>query len=124
MKLRSEEARHLEAIVAGIPHVAGAVEDVPVEQLWRALEAAERSYWRDNRGFQNPRPNVDFRNHAALKGSCGCGWTHRRRNAQKIIRGTRMRRRIHASGNRRLWPLAVTAYAIKARKWGHQGKLG
>jgi hypothetical protein len=57
MKLRSEEARHLEAIVAGFPHVAGAVEDVPVEQLWRALEAAERSYWRTLRqsGFSESK---------------------------------------------------------------------
>jgi hypothetical protein len=41
-----EETRYLATIVAGIPHVAKAMEDVPVEQLWRALEAAEVSYWR------------------------------------------------------------------------------
>jgi len=41
-----EEAKILEAIVAGIPHVAEAMEDVPVEQLWQALEAAESSYLR------------------------------------------------------------------------------
>jgi hypothetical protein len=46
MRSRSEEAKILEAIVAGIPHVAEAVEDVPVEQLWQALEAAESSYLR------------------------------------------------------------------------------
>ena len=46
----------LEAIVEGIPHVAEAVEDVPAEQLWRALEAAESNYWRTLRqsGFRNP----------------------------------------------------------------------
>jgi hypothetical protein len=41
MRSRAEEAKILEAIVAGIPHVAEAVEDVPVEQLWQALEAAD-----------------------------------------------------------------------------------
>jgi hypothetical protein len=44
MRSRAEEAKILEAIVAGIPHVAEAVEGVPVEQLWQALEAAESSY--------------------------------------------------------------------------------
>jgi len=39
-----EDAKILEAIVAGIPHVAEAMEDVPVEQWWQALEAAEISY--------------------------------------------------------------------------------
>jgi len=41
-----EDAKILEAIVAGIPHVAEAMEDVPVEQWWQALEAAESSYLR------------------------------------------------------------------------------
>ena len=57
MKIRSDEAKILEAIVAGIPHVAEAVENVPTEQLWRALEAAESSYSRTLRqsGFSESK---------------------------------------------------------------------
>jgi hypothetical protein len=36
----------LERIVAGIPRVASAMEDLPIEQLWSALKAAEDSYRR------------------------------------------------------------------------------
>jgi hypothetical protein len=39
----------LETIVAGIPRVAEAMENLPVEQLWSALEAAEGSYRRSLR---------------------------------------------------------------------------
>jgi len=66
-----EETRYLATIVAGIPHVAKAMEDVPVEQLWRALEAAEVSYWRTHTtigvcGIQVP--NVDSAIMRRLKG--------------------------------------------------------
>jgi hypothetical protein len=43
---RSEEVGILDKIVAGIPYVAQAIEDLPIEQLWSALEAAEGSYRR------------------------------------------------------------------------------
>jgi len=36
----------LETIVIGIPRVAKAMEDLPVEQLWSVLEAVEGSYRR------------------------------------------------------------------------------
>jgi hypothetical protein len=42
----SGEASILEKIVAGIPHVASAMEDLTIEQLWAALAAAECSYRR------------------------------------------------------------------------------
>ena len=47
----------MEAIVAGIPRVAEAVENVPTEQLWRALEAAQSSYSRTLRelGFSESK---------------------------------------------------------------------
>jgi hypothetical protein len=36
----------LETIVMGIPRVAKAMDDLPVEQLWSVLEAVESSYRR------------------------------------------------------------------------------
>jgi hypothetical protein len=36
----------LEAIVVGIPRVAKAMEDLPVEQIWSVLSAVEVSYRR------------------------------------------------------------------------------
>ena len=36
----------LENIILGIPRVAKAMEDLPVEQLWSVLGAVEGSYWR------------------------------------------------------------------------------
>jgi hypothetical protein len=36
----------LETIVVGIPRVAKAMEDLPVEQIWSVLGAVERSYRR------------------------------------------------------------------------------
>jgi Phasin protein len=40
----SEEVGILEKILSGIPQVVKAIEDLPIEQLWSALEAAEGSY--------------------------------------------------------------------------------
>jgi hypothetical protein len=42
----SEEVGILEKIVPGIPQVVKAIEDLPVEQIWSALEAVEGSYRR------------------------------------------------------------------------------
>ena len=36
----------LENIILGIPRVAKAMKDLPVEQLWSVLGAVEGSYWR------------------------------------------------------------------------------
>jgi hypothetical protein len=47
----SEEVGILERIVSGIPQVVKAIEDLPVDQLWSALEAAEGSYGRTLRQF-------------------------------------------------------------------------
>ena len=41
----------MEKIVSGIPQVVKAIEDLPVDQLWSALEAAEGSYKRTLRQF-------------------------------------------------------------------------
>ena len=46
----SEELGILEKIVSGIPRVVKAIEDLPVDQLWSALEA-EGSYRRTLRQF-------------------------------------------------------------------------
>jgi len=40
----SEGAAVLENIVLGIPRIAKAMEDLPIEELWPALEAVEGSY--------------------------------------------------------------------------------
>jgi hypothetical protein len=42
----SVEIGILENIILGIPRVAKAMEDLPVEQLWSVLGAVEGSYWR------------------------------------------------------------------------------
>jgi hypothetical protein len=47
----SEEVGILEKIVSGIPQVVKAIEDLSVDQLWSALEAAEGSYRRTLRQF-------------------------------------------------------------------------
>jgi hypothetical protein len=47
----SEEVGILEKIVSGIPQVVKAIEDLPVDQLWSALEVAEGSYRRTLRQF-------------------------------------------------------------------------
>jgi hypothetical protein len=47
----SKEIGILEKIVSGIPQVVKAIEDLPVDQLWSALEAAEGSYRRTLRQF-------------------------------------------------------------------------
>jgi hypothetical protein len=47
--LRLGNANIFENIVAGIPRVANTMEDLPVEQLWSALDAVEASYLRSLR---------------------------------------------------------------------------
>jgi hypothetical protein len=42
----SEETGFFGNIVAGIPRVAKAIENLPIEQLWPALEVVEGSYRR------------------------------------------------------------------------------
>jgi hypothetical protein len=44
MTLGPEQKNYIEAIVAGLPHLAESVSAIPVEYQARALEAAERSY--------------------------------------------------------------------------------
>jgi len=46
---RLGNANIFENIVAGIPRVANAMEDLPVEQLWSVLDAVEASYLRSLR---------------------------------------------------------------------------
>jgi hypothetical protein len=52
LKRRSpKEVGVLEKIVSGMSQVVKAIEDLPVDQLWSALEAAEGSYGRTLRQF-------------------------------------------------------------------------
>lgn len=44
MALSSREEKALEAIVAGIRHIAAVITAIPVENRTKALDAAERSY--------------------------------------------------------------------------------
>jgi hypothetical protein len=46
---RLGNANIFENIVAGIPRIATAMEDLPVEQLWSVLDAVEASYLRSLR---------------------------------------------------------------------------
>lgn len=51
MALRSEEESILEAIVAGIPHIALVITAMPAKERAKALEAVQRSYLRTMRNF-------------------------------------------------------------------------
>ena len=51
MALSSEQEEALEAIVAGIPHIALVIAVIPIDERAKALDAAERSYLRTMRNF-------------------------------------------------------------------------
>jgi hypothetical protein len=69
----------LEAIVVGIPRVAKAMEDLPVEQIWSVLSAVEVSYRRalaQKRILSVGLPGFDIRHYATPERPAGGGWPH------------------------------------------------